>query len=84
MASYKNPINTFEPIEVVERMLEIRRECGFTEAVFLFDSGDLADYLDAYGFDMYAFSNRTAIDYDKAQTPFVPNGDSLHSSPLAH
>lgn len=85
MATFKNPAQYFAPIEVIERMLEIREECGFTTAIFLHNSGDLADYLDAYGFDMYAFSSKSgAIDYDKQQAPLVPNGDVLHSSPLAH
>lgn len=81
MATFKDPVECFAPLEVVERMLEIRAECGFAESVFLHDSDELADFLDAYGFNSYAFSankNKT-IDYGKYHAPLVPNGDNLNS-----
>jgi hypothetical protein len=85
MATFKDPIQCFAPIEVVERLLEIRAECGFTEAIFLQDSGGLADCLDAYGFDAYAFSQRNEmINYGNYRAPLVPNGDNHHCSFTGH
>jgi hypothetical protein len=80
MATFRDPIECFAPLEVVERMLEIRQECGFNEAIFLHDSNDLADFLDAYGFNVYAFSSRNeTMNYGKYRAPLVPNGDSIDS-----
>ena len=36
MATYRDPIRCFAPLEVLERLLEIRAEAGFTPAVFSF------------------------------------------------
>ena len=80
MATFKDPIECFAPLEVVERMLEIRAECGFNEAIFLHNSNDLADFLDAYGFNVYAFSSgNQTMDYGKYRAPLVPNGDNMSS-----
>lgn len=80
MATFKDPIQCFAPLEVVERMLQIRAECGFAEAVFLPDSNELADFLDAYGFNSYSFSSKNkAINYGDYRAPLVPNGDNLNS-----
>lgn len=85
MASYKDPIQCFAPIEVVERLIEIRLEAGFSDSMFLNHSNELADYLDAYGFDVYAFSERAEkIDYGKYRAPLVPNGDVAHNSLTWH
>jgi hypothetical protein len=80
MATYKDPVEQFAPLEVVERMLQIRAECGFVEAIYLHESDSLADFLDAYGFNVYAFSSKNeAIDYGKYRAPLVPNGDNENS-----
>ncbi len=85
MATFRDPVECFAPIEVVERLLEIRGECGFTQAIFLHDAGELADCLDAYGFDAYTFTNQNkAINYGDYRAPLVPNGDLLHSSATGH
>jgi hypothetical protein len=64
MASYRDPELTFAPIEVVERLLQIRSEAGFAETIYLDRSQQLTDILDAYGFDIYAFSTHNdKIDY---------------------
>jgi len=85
MASYRDPELTFAPIEVVERLLQIRSEAGYAETVYLDSSHQLTDILDAYGFDIYAFSTRNdKIDYDQKCTPVVPGGDAIHSSLKAH
>jgi hypothetical protein len=85
MATYKDPSQCFAPIEVIERLLEIRKEFGFSKSLYIPRSDDLTDILDAYGFDVYAFSTRNEkIDYDHETTPVVPGGDNLHSSLKAH
>lgn len=85
MASYRDPAQCFAPLEVIERLLEIRVELGFAETLYLIRSEELTDFLDAFGFDIYAFSTRNEkINYGKNRTPVVPNGDVLHSSVTAH
>lgn len=56
MATFKDPDHCFSPIEVIERLIQIRGELGFTESVYMDRSQELTDFLDAYGFDIYAFS----------------------------
>lgn len=85
MATFKDPRQCFAPLEVIERLLEIRSELGFCENLYLDRSQQLTDFLDAYGFDAYAF--RTAndkINIDDNSTPVVPGGDNLHMSLTAH
>ena len=85
MATFKDPGQCFAPLEVVERLLEIRAELGFTETLYLDRSQELTDFLDAYGFDIYAFStNNDKIKYGDYSTPVVPGGDILHCSITAH
>ena len=85
MATYKDPEKCFAPIEVVERLLEIRAELGFSKTLYLDRSEELTDFLDAYGFDIYAFTTRNEkINYGDYRSPVVPGGDNLHSSLKAH
>jgi hypothetical protein len=85
MATYKDPIQCFAPIEVIERLLSIRSETGFSEAVYLDSSNELADVLDAYGFDIYAFSSKDEkMNYGDYRSPLVPGGDNIHSSATVH
>lgn len=85
MATFKDPIRCFAPIEVIERLLEIRADFGYPEAVYLDNSVELADYLDAYGFDIYAFSTENEkLNYGDYRAPIVPGGDSVHGSMTAH
>jgi hypothetical protein len=85
MATYRDPSECFAPIEVIERLLSIRAELGFTETLYLHRSQELTDFLDAYGFDAYAFSTRhDKINLDDMSTPVVPGGDNLHCSFTAH
>jgi len=85
MATYKDPTQCFAPLEVVERLLEIRNEFGFTQNLYMTKTNELTDLLDAFGFDIYAFSteNKT-INYGDYTTPVVPGGDTMHSSLKAH
>lgn len=85
MASFKDPKSSFAPIEVIDRLLEIRADLGFAETLYIARSEELTDFLDAYGFDVYAFStNNDKIDLDLPSTPVVPGGDTLHMSATGH
>ena len=85
MATYQDPTKCFAPLEVVERLLEIRAELGYGETIYLDSSQELTDFLDAYGFDIYAFSTgNKKINYGDYRTPVVPGGDLVHTSLTAH
>jgi hypothetical protein len=85
MATFKDPAQCFAPLEVIERFLEIRAELGFSETLYLQRSEELTDFLDAYGFDIYAFSTANEkINYGDYRTPVVPGGDTLHCSVIGH
>ena len=85
MATFKDPTQCFAPLEVVERLLEIRNELGFSENLYMTKTNELTDLLDAFGFDIYAFSTENKkINYGDYTTPVVPGGDALHSSLKAH
>ena len=85
MATFKDPTQCFAPLEVVERLLEIRNELGFSETLYLTRTDELTDFLDSFGFDIYAFSvENKKINYGDYTTPVVPGGDNLHSSLKAH
>lgn len=85
MATYQDPVKCFAPLEVIERLLEIRAECGFSQSIFLDNSLDLAQFLDAYGFDVYSFSMQNEkINYGDYRAVIVPGGDAVHASMTAH
>jgi len=85
MATYRDPVRCFAPLEVIERLLEIRAEAGYTPAVYLLSPDDLADYLDAFGFDVYAFSEAEAeFHFGDYRAPLAPGGDHAHNSLTAH
>lgn len=85
MATFKDPDLCFAPLEVIERLLQIRKDLGFSETVYVDRSQELTDFLDAYGFDIYAFStDNDKINYGHYSAPVVPGGDALHSSYTAH
>jgi hypothetical protein len=85
MATYRDPVRVFAPLEVVERLLEIREEAGYAPEIFLRSSDDLAAYFDAYGFDVYAFTETEAeFQYGRYRAALAPGGDHAHSSPTAH
>ncbi len=85
MATYRDPVRVFAPLEMVGRLLEIRAEAGFSAAIFLRSSDDLATYLDAYGFDVYAFSDTEAtFQFGRYRSPCAPGGDRAHSSLTTH
>ncbi len=87
MATYKDPVMCFAPLEVIERLLEIRAELGYTKSIYMPDSKELAGFLDAHGFDTYVFSDNyinEKINYGDYRSPLVPGGDSVHTSLTAH
>ena len=85
MATYRDPVRCFAPLEVIERLLEIRVEAGYSPAVYLLSPDDLADYLDAYGFDVYALSEAEAeFHFGDYRAPLAPGGDHAHCSLTAH
>lgn len=85
MATFKDPNKCFAPLEVVERLLEIRNELGFSENIYMTRADDLTVFLDSFGFDIYAFSiENKKINYGDYTTPVVPGGDNLNNSLKAH
>lgn len=85
MATYRDPVRTFAPLEVIERLLEIRAEAGYSEHVFVQSADDIATYLDAYGFDVYAFDDmRATFQFGKYRATCAPGGDFAHLSVSAH
>jgi hypothetical protein len=85
MATFKDPEKCFAPIEVIERILQIRAELGFCETVYVDRSEELTDFFDAFGFDIYAFSTgNDKINYDDYTSPVVPGGESHHLSLTGH
>lgn len=85
MATYKDPVQCFAPLEVIERLLEIRADQGYSESLFLPDINELADILDAYGFDSYSFNSQNeAINFGDYRSPLVPRGDSIFDKITTH
>jgi hypothetical protein len=85
MATYRDPVRCFAPLEVIERLLEIRVEAGYSPSVYLLSPDDLADYLDACGFDVYALSEAdTGFHFGDYHAPLAPGGDHAHCSLTAH
>lgn len=85
MATYRDPVRVFAPLEVIERLLEIRAEAGYSPSIFLRSTDDLAQYLDAYGFDIYQLMDDTAeFQYGRYRASIVPGGDHAHCSATAH
>jgi len=85
MATYRDPARIFAPLEVIERLLEIRAEAGYTPVIFLRTADDLVAYFDAYGFDVYSFDDADAeFHYGRYRAPLAPGGDHAHESPTAH
>jgi hypothetical protein len=85
MATFKDPVRCFAPLEVIERLLEIRAELGYPPTIYLFTPDDLAACLDAYGFDVYAFTSaQEDFNFGDYRAILAPGGDHVHSSPHTH
>jgi hypothetical protein len=86
MASFRDPARTFSPIEVIERLLEITDYYGHNPVLYISSSGDLASYLDSFGFDIYSLTADTNASF-KTSTRSVlvlPNGSRSHESITTH
>lgn len=86
MASFRDPARTFEPIEVIERLLEITDFLGHQPALYISSSNDLATYLDSLGFDIYSLTADTNAAFATASrsVQILPNGSRSHDSLTAH
>ena len=86
MATYRDPVRVFAPLEVIERLLEIRADAGYSPVIFLRSADDLASYFDAYGFDVYSFDGGMEAEfcYGHYRAPLAPGGDHAHESLTAH
>lgn len=86
MASFRDPARTFEPIEVIERLLEITDYLGHQPVLYLSSSNDLATYLDSLGFDVYSLTADTNARFGMASRSVLvlPNGSRSHDSLTAH
>lgn len=86
MASFRDPAQLFEPLEVLERLIEISEFFGGRGVIHATSSLDLAIYLDSFGFDIYSLTADTTKDFDiNGPTMLVlPSGDRSHSSVTAH
>lgn len=85
MATFRDPNQCFAPLEVIERLLEIRQETGFTPRLYLPQTQQLTDFLDAFGFDVYALTAADGkINFGDYRSPVVPGGDTHHTSAKAH
>lgn len=84
MATFRDPVKCFATLEVIERLLAIRAEAGYREAVFLTSADDLATSLDAYGFDVYSLDDNPAIGFGDYRGPLAPNGDRAHGPSRTH
>jgi hypothetical protein len=85
MATYRDPVRLFAPLEVIERLLEIRAEAGFSPAVYLLTPENLAACLDAYGFDVFALEEvESEFHFGNYRAPLAPGGSHAHNSVTAH
>lgn len=85
MAQYRDPIKTFSPLEVVDRLLEIRDELGYPRVLYLDSSLELAQIFDALGMDAYALSDiRIKMNYGDYSTAVLPGGHLVHETARGH
>jgi hypothetical protein len=86
MASFRDPARTFQPLEVIERLLEISEYLGHRPALFISSSNDLATYLDSLGFDIYSLTTDTnrAFNTESRSVVMMPNGSRSHDSLTTH
>ncbi len=85
MATFQDPIRCFAPLEVIERLLQIRSELGYQKAVYVQSSAELVDFFDAHGFDIYSFGKEgNEFKFGDYRSPVAPGGDNAHTSVTAH
>jgi len=86
MASFRDPARTFNPIEVIERLLEIKEFFGDGPSLYISSDEDIAIYMDTFGFDVYSLRADTGGRFSTSSrtTTIVPNGSRSHDSATAH
>ena len=86
MASFRDPVKTFAPIQVVERLLEIADYYGHRPVLYITSSEDLASYLDSFGFDIYSLTTNpsAAFSHTSKIVTVLPNGNRSHESATTH
>ena len=86
MASFRDPQITFSPLEVLERLLEIKDYYGHAPVLYVSSSSDLATYLDSFGFDIYSLTANTdaAFKTSARTVQVMPSGTRSHDSITAH
>lgn len=85
MATFRDPVKCFAPLEVIERLIEIRRIYGFSTSLCLENQEDLATALQAFGFDGYRLGkDQESIDFELYQSAIVPSGDVMSDSMKSH
>jgi hypothetical protein len=86
MASFRDPARSFNPIEVIERLLEIKEFFGDSPTLYISSDEDIAIYMDTFGFDVYSFiaDTRGKFSTTSRTTAIVPNGSRSHDSATAH
>ena len=81
MATYRDPVRVFAPLEMIERLLEIRADAGYTPTIFLRSADDFASYFDAYGFDVYRFDAPRPSSATATTAPRSPPAATTRTSP---
>lgn len=85
MAQFRDPVRTFAPLEVIDRLLEIREQMGYPEVLYLDSSLELAQIFDALGFDAYAVSDvGEKMNYGDYSSAVLPGGFSVHGQVKEH
>ncbi|PYP86577.1 MAG: hypothetical protein DMF61_12920 [Blastocatellia bacterium AA13] len=86
MASFRDPVKTFAPMEVLERLLEIAEYYGHRPVLYITSSEDLASYLDSFGFDIYSLTSNPAAAFNHTSriVTVLPNGSRSHESATTH
>ena len=85
MATFRDPVTCFAPLEVIERLIEIRGIHGFHASLLLENQEQLAQALGAFGFDGYQLGESDGVlDMDLYRSSIVPSGDSVRESARNH
>lgn len=85
MATYRDPVRVFAPLEIIERLLEMRAEAGRPAALFIFGESDFAACLDAYGFDAFALADfKFEFRYGTYSACVAPSGDHVRNLSVSH
>jgi hypothetical protein len=85
MATFRDPVLCFAPLEVIERLIEIRGMHGFPASLCLENQEQLATALQSFGFDGYRLGGcKSSLDFELYQSSIVPSGDAVSESAQSH